>query len=321
MSNKTIAKFYVFVIPVAAAALFFSSCSNLSSKEHKNERESHYDPPKVIGKIRSNDIDESSGIAASRCQNDVYWTHNDSDNGPYIYAFKASGDSLGTWKVQGAGSNDWEDIAAYKDSSGKCYLYIGDIGDNDLQFREHAVYRISEPIVKDSDAKSDRKSPLTTEPAEVVKFKYPDMNQNAETLMVQPMTGSIYVLTKRVVGPSGVYRIKPEFGNTETQKGQIIAEVSVPSIPNGLLTGGDISPDGKRVIICDYTQGYEFELPAGAVNFDEVWAQKPEIVDLGDRKQGEGVCYSVDGTSILATSEGKRSPVIEVKRKPIFAVD
>ncbi len=315
MSNKTIAKFYLFVISFAALAVFFSACSGNSSKENRSEPESHYNPPKTVGTIKSNDVAESSGIAASRCQNDVLWTHNDSDDGPYIYAFKPTGENLGTWKVQGADSKDWEDIAAYKDKSGKCFLYIGDIGDNQLQFGDHAIYKIAEPIIQTSDAKSDRKAPLTTEPAEVVRYKYPDMRQNAETMMVQPMTGSIYILTKRIAGPSGVYRVKPDFGNPETQKAQIIAEVSVPSIPNGLLTGGDISPDGKRVIMCDYSQGYEFALPENAANFDEIWVQKPEIVDLGERKQGESVCYGVDGSSLFATSEGTRSSVIEVKRR------
>ena len=315
MSNKTIAKFYVFVISFAALSVIFSACSDVSTKGDKIEPENHYDPPKIIGKIRSGDIAESSGIAASRCQNDVLWTHNDSDEGPYIFAFKPTGESLGTWKVQNSVNVDWEDIAAHKDKSGKCFLYIGDIGNNEQQFFEHSVYRIAEPIVKESDARSDRRNPLITEPAEVVKFRYPDTKQNAETLVVQPMTGSIYVLTKRLVGPSGVYRIKPDFGKPETQKAQIIAEISVPAIPNGLLTGGDVSPDGKRVILCDYSQGYEFALPAGAANFDEIWLQKPEIVDLGERNQGESVCYSIDGSSIFATSEGQRPPMIEVKRR------
>ncbi len=315
MSNKTIAKFFAFVISFVAAALFFSSCSDVSTKVDKGEPQSHYDPPKIVGTIKSGDITESSGIAASRCQSNVFWTHNDSDEGPYIYALNSAGDNLGVWKVQGADNKDWEDIATLKDKTGKCFVYIGDIGDNELQFGDHAIYRIPEPIIKASDAKSDRKTPLTSEPTEAVRYKYPDMKQNAETMMVQPMTGSIYVLTKRIAGPSGVYRIKPDFGNTETQKAQIIAEVSVPSIPNGLLTGGDISPDGKHVILCDYTQGYELTLPENASTFDEIWVQKPEVVDLGERKQGEAVCYSVDGSSVFATSEGKRSSIIEVKRR------
>ncbi|MBK8465733.1 MAG: hypothetical protein IPL32_07870 [Chloracidobacterium sp.] len=315
MSNKTIAKFCLFVISPAIFAAIFSACSGISSKGDKIEPEIHYDPPKIIGNIKSGDITESSGIAASRCQNDVIWTHNDSDEGAYIFAFKPTGESLGTWKVQNADNIDWEDIAAYKDKSGKCFLYIGDIGDNELQFIEHSIYRIAEPVVKESDARSDRKNSMTTEPAEIVKYRYPDTKQNAETLVVQPMTGSIYVLTKRLVGPSGVYRIKPDFGKPETQKAQIIAEISLPAIPNGLLTGGDVSPDGKRVILCDYSQGYEFTLPEGAVNFDEIWLQKPEVVDLGERNQGESICYSVDGSSIFVTSEGQRSPVIVVKRR------
>jgi len=314
MSNKTIAKFYVFVISFAALTVLFSACSDISSNGDKIESETQHDRPKIIGQIKSGDILESSGIAASRCQNDVIWTHNDSDEGPYIFAFKPTGESLGTWKIQGSENVDWEDIAAYKDKSGKCFLYLGDIGNNELQFFEHSIYRVEEPIVKEPDARSNRKNPINIEAAELVRFKYPDTKQNAETLVVQPMTGSIYVLTKRLVGPSGVYRVKPDFGKAEIQKAQIIAEISLPAIPNGLLTGGDVSPDGKRVILCDYSQGYEFTLPDGVANFDEIWLQKPKIVDLGERNQGESVCYSVDGSSIFATTEGQRSPVIEVKR-------
>jgi len=315
MLNKTIAKFYVIVISFAALAVFFSTCSSSPSKEANIEPETKYDPPKVIGKIRSGDITESSGLAASRCQSDVLWTHNDSDEGPYIYAFKPTGESLGTWKVQGAENIDWEDIAAYKDKTGKCYLYIGDIGNNESKFFEHTVYRVTEPIVKETDARSDRKNPILTEPAETVRYKYPDTKQNSETLVVQPMTGSIYVLTKRIAGPSGVYRIKPDFGNSETQKAQIIAEISLPAIPNGLMTSGDISPDGKRLIVCDYAQGYEFTLPTDAANFDEIWLQKPKVVELGERNQGESICYSALGSSVFATTEGPQSPVIEVKRR------
>lgn len=313
MPNKTIAKFHVFVISFAALAAFFSACSETSPKDN-TEPETQYDPPKIIGKIRSGDVTESSGLAASRCQNDVLWTHNDSDEGPYIYALKSTGESLGTWKIQGSENIDWEDIAAYKDKGGKCYLYIGDIGNNESKFFEHKIYRIAEPIVKETDAKSDRKNPILTESAEAIRFKYPDTKQNSETLVVQPITGSIYVLTKRIVGPSGVYRIRPDFGNSETQKAQIIAEISLPAIPNGLMTGGDISPDGKRLVVCDYSQGYEFTLPSDAANFDEIWLQKPRVVELGERNQGESICYSADGASIFATTEGQQSPVIQIKR-------
>jgi hypothetical protein len=317
MSKKTIAKFCFIVILLAGLAVLFSACSGISSKEMPAPSASHYFPPQVIGRITSADVIEASGIAASKCQSDVLWTHNDSGDGPFIFAFKPSGESLGTWKVKNAENGDWEDISEYKDGAGKCFLYIGDIGDNKKKGTEHTIYKISEPVVKASDAGSDIKNPLiTNDPADSVSFAYPEKMQNAETLMVHPTSGSIYVLTKRVNGPSRVYRIEANFGSSDVQKAQLVAEISVPAIPNGLLTGGDISPDGKRVIICDYTQAYELTLPENASAFDEIWKQKPEIVDLGQRKQGEAVCYSADGTALFATSEGKKPPVIEVKRRP-----
>lgn len=315
MSNKTIAKFSSFVISLTVAGLFLSACAFVASKTDQPAANPHYGPPTVTGNIKSEDITESSGLAASRCQSNVLWTHNDSGDDAFIFAINATGDNLGTWKVPNAQNIDWEDIATYKDKSGKCFIYIGEIGDNKAKRQEHAVYRISEPLIVRDNANSTRKDPLTTANAETVRFSYPDYDQDAETLMVNPKTADIYIVTKRISGPAGVYRIKPDFGNQEIQKAEKVAEISVPAIPNGLLTGGDISPDGRRVIICDYAQGYEFVLPETDANFDDIWKQTPEIVNLGERRQGEGISYNVDGTSIFATSEGRNSPVIEVKHK------
>src|SRR5258707_8791364 len=118
MSNKTIAKFWGFVIFLAAACAFFSACAFVASKTDQPTSNPHYGPPTVTGNIKSKDITESSGLAASRCQNDVLWTHNDSGDDAFVFAINAAGDSLGTWKVPNAKNIDWEDIAAYKDKSG-----------------------------------------------------------------------------------------------------------------------------------------------------------------------------------------------------------
>ena len=314
MSNKTIANFSSFVIFAVTAATLFSACSPVSSSTIENETASHFGRPIVIGTMKSPDITESSGLAASRCQTGVLWTHNDSGDDAFIYAINLKGDSLGTWKIPNAQNIDWEDIAAYKDKGGKCFIYIGEIGDNKAKRDEHAVYRIPEPAVSPVTASSNRQAPLTAKNAAIIRFSYPERNSDAETLMVNPKNGDIYVVTKRVSGPASVFRLKPEFDRGETAKAEKVAELSVPAIPNGFLTGGDISPDGRHMIICDYTQAYEYTLPKGA-DFDEVWKQIPETVDRGQLKQGEAVCYNVDGTAIFATSEGKNSPLIEVKRK------
>ncbi|MGB7202746.1 MAG: hypothetical protein WBD16_10805 [Pyrinomonadaceae bacterium] len=276
---------------------------------------SAYESPKVIGKIKSPAIDESSGLAASRCQQNILWTHNDSGDDAYIYALDLEGTNKGTWRIANIENVDWEDIAAYKDKTGKCFLYIGEIGDNKLKRREHFVYRVAEPTISDTTALATRKNSLAIEAVETVRFVYPDFDQDAETLMVEPKSGDIYVVTKRVSGPAGVYRLKPTFGEAQIQRAEKMREISVPAIPNGFVTGGDISPDGRRMVICDYSQAYEWSLPETVSQFDEIWKQEPTRIDLGKRSGGESVCYSASGSSIFATSEGRNSSVIEAKRK------
>jgi hypothetical protein len=208
MSKRTIAKFCTFVIFSGYVPLIFSACSRLSSNAGEQSDSSRYFPARVVGAIKSKDITESSGVAVSRCRSNVLWTHNDSGDDAYIFAINTAGDSLGTWRVPNAQNNDWEDIAAFKDSSGKCFIYIGDIGANKGKRSEHAVYRVKEPVISPEGANSSRKQPLATENAEIVRFKYPDYTQDAETLMVHPKTADIYVVTKRITGPAGVYCIR-----------------------------------------------------------------------------------------------------------------
>jgi len=320
MPNRTITKLSGFVILAAFVCIAVSSCGPASSRDHRapefDDTSSSYDKPKVVGKIVSNEIDESSGLAASKCQTNVFWTHNDSGDGPYIYALDSSGGNLGTWKIQNAENADWEDMAASIDASGQCYLYIGEIGNtNKLERSEHKIYRVKEPAVSAADKSSNRRNPLQTDAAENMRFRYSDTPHDAETLIVNPKSGDIYVLTKGSREPSSVYKLDAVFGGETVFKADKISDLALPAVPNGLLTGGAASSDGTRVILCDYSAGYELTLPEGAKSFDDIWKQKPIIVDIGERKQGEAISYSYDGNSIFATSEKKNSPIIEIQRK------
>jgi DNA-binding beta-propeller fold protein YncE len=260
------------------------------------------------------DIEESSGLSASECQ-DVLWTHNDAGNDALIFGMSTEGKHLGTWQVEGADNVDWESIATYKDPAGKCFLTIGDIGDNDEARDELDIYRIAEPTMTAETAASDSVNPILTEAAQSMRFSYPDGNNNAETILVHPKTGDIYVVTKKESGPAAVFRIKPAFGAGTAVMSEKVADISVASDPEGRLTGGSISPDGNRVMLCDLNAGYEFVLPEGAADPDAIWQQQPLPVDLGDRPQGEGVSYGRDGTTLFASSEEKNSPLFLIRRR------
>jgi hypothetical protein len=321
MSEKTIPKFFGFVISFTLVCLIFSGCSSVFSSRSENQNNQNvssnslYDKPIVIAIIESPEIKESSGLVASHCQPDVFWTHNDSSDNAFIFAVNKKGEKLGTWKVSGAKAVDWEDIAQFKNAAGECALYIGDIGNNTRERDEFTVYRVKEPTILPESKSSSRKNPLSTETAEAIKFSYPDMRRDAETLMIHPATGDLYILSKRLSGASAVYKLKSGFDLTKTNKVEKVADFSVPAIPNGFLTGGGISPDGKRIVICDYFNAYELSLPEKAQNFDEIWTQTPVTIELGAREQGESITYAADGKSIYAGSENKKSPIIEVRRK------
>jgi len=273
-----------------------------------------YGQPATLATIKDTSISESSGLVASRSTPGAYWTHNDSGDGPLIYAINTRGDSLGTFRVNGAQARDWEDIAAGPGPQpNRSYLYIGDIGDNDGVRPEVTVYRVAEPALSAATRKFTKKSPGSTEPAEAIKLKYPDGKHDAEALLVHPRTGNIYIVTKVLIVNPSVYEAVGPFtaGNAITMRR--IGEARVPSIFGGAITGGSISPDGRRVALCDYFQGYEIVLPNSS-DFNDIWKQKMTGFDLGKRKQGEAITYRLDGKALLATSEGKQPPLIQVLR-------
>jgi hypothetical protein len=301
-----------------AACSFFNSKGNgqIKSKDAIVQPISgEYGKPRRIATIADNSIIESSGLAASRRNKDIFWTHNDSGDDAYLYAFDSSGKRRAIFRVPAAKNYDWEDIAAYTDKNGENYLFIGDIGDNGRKRSEVVIYRVREPETKPEDEKLTKKTARQTARAEAIRVKYPDGARDAETLLANPANGDLYIISKSLIGGADVYKLSAPFETKKTNALEHIGGVNVPSMTPGFLTGGSISPDGKRLILSDYFAAYEFVLPAKATSFDEIWKQKAVAVDLGEREQGEAVCYGSDGKTIYATSEKKPSPLIEVRRK------
>lgn len=319
MLKETITKKISFVIFSFVLLGLFSACSSVLSSQTGNDnsakkKATRWGNPEIVGTIKTDEITESSGLVASRCQPNVFWTHNDSGDGAFIFALNDAGEKLGTFKVENAKNRDWEDIGIFKTEGGECFLYLGDIGNNVRVRDESVIYRVKEPTVTEKDKTSDRKKPSKTEDAQKIKFEYPDIRHDAETLFVHPQTGDIYVLTKRLSGASGVYKLSKNYDVRKTNPLEKIADFTVPAIPNGFLTGGDVSADGKRVVVCDYFAAYEIALPEAATNFDEIWKQKPILIQTGKREQGEAVGYAPDGETIFLTSENRNSPLTKIEK-------
>ena len=273
-----------------------------------------YGPPTTIATLQNKSITESSGLVASRTTPGAYWTHN--DDGPFVYAFNERGASLGVFRITGAQAHDWEDISIGPGPErGKSYLYIGDIGDNNAVRSEIVVYRVAEPTLTAESANLTEAHPGKTESAEAFRLRYPDGKFDAESLIVHPATGSIYIVTKVPLVNPVVYEAAAPLTPDKTITMRRIGEVRVPSLFGGVLTGASISPDGRRVAFCDYFQGYELVLPPKSSDFNDIWKQRMTGFDLGKREQGEAIAYRLDGNALLATSEGKESALIQVLRR------
>jgi hypothetical protein len=274
-----------------------------------------YGPPTTIATIKEKSLTESSGLTASRLTPGAYWTHNDSGDGPFIYAIDTRGESYGIFRVTGAEARDWEDLASGpRPEANRSYQYIGDIGDHDAKRAAVDFYRIAEPALTTTTRNFTKTRPGSTEPAEAIRLKYPDGKHDAEALLVHPITGNIYIVNKVPIANPVVYEATAPFTAGKLVTMRRIGEIHVPSIFGGVVTGGSVSPDGRRVALCDYFQGYEIVLPQASRDFNDIWKQRMTGFDLGKRKQGESITYRLDGNAFLATSEGKQSPLIQVLR-------
>lgn len=267
-----------------------------------------YSEPEVIGRLRDERITESSGLVASRAHAGVLWTHNDSGDGPYLYAIDMKGKTLGRWEVTGAEAFDWEDLAIGPDDE----LFIGDIGDNTSSRSSVTVYRVPEPDPGLGDGSlGDRSSgDGNTEPARAMTVTYPRGPRDAETLMVHPVTGDLFMVTKDFSGKAVVFLARAPLG--EEVLLEKLGPLDIPANFGG-VTAGDIAISGDRVVLATYVEAFELVIADRETGFDSIWDTEPIAIDVGARAQGEAIAYGADGTSILTTSEGARSPLVEVR--------
>ncbi|KUL37160.1 hypothetical protein ADL22_22480 [Streptomyces sp. NRRL F-4489] len=230
-------------------------------------------------------ITESSGLAASRAHPGVYWTHNDSDDGPYVYAVdSATGRTVATITLRGIGApRDVEAIALGPDGR----IYVGDIGDNLGGSWDHVwIYRFPEPeVLRDA-----------TVTAEQFTVRYADGPRDAEALMVHPGTGRVYLASKKQGGGAALYEGPARLTTTGSNTFRKVAPVDL------WVTDGAFSPDGTRLVLRGYFGARLYRWRDG----------RPE--DLGAvpvplQRQGESVTFTADGRTLMYGSEGRGSQV------------
>lgn len=259
-----------------------------------------YQPAVQAGTVTAPAIDEASGLAASRLTPGVLWTHNDSGDTSRVFALSATGSLLGTFNLTGAGAFDWEDLAVGPGPvNGTSYLFAGDIGDNNSVRSSIQIYRVPEPLIPGGP-------PTTTNLAGVdtLTLTYPDGARNAETLIVDPLTGDLYIVTKSFANER-VYRApKPAAGSVS------IALEFLGTVGVIRATGGSIAPDGSEIIVRTLTHAFQFDRDPGE-SWAEALAQWPTSFLLTNEEQGESLAFAAGPSNIgfYTLSEGSNQPL------------
>lgn len=246
---------------------------------------------------------ESSGLAPSHRFPGQWYTHNDSGDTARFFRFDAAGKVQAILLLVGAAAVDWEDMSSAQ-LGGRNYLYFGDVGDNARRRPSIAVYRCEEPDAGATGVTKFDRFELT----------YPDGSRNCETLMVHAQTGDLWLVEKVDSGPSNVYRLAAPKA-TGTYKLQAMGRIQLGTAVPGsqMTTGGDISPDGRFIVIRTYTAAHEFAAPK---RFEDWPKQTPVRVGLAVEQQGEAIAYAPSGRELVTTSEGRPCPVSSVPIRP-----
>lgn len=245
------------------------------------------------GLIEYRKISEASGIAASRQNPSVLWTHNDSGDKNRLFALNTKGKHLGVYTIAGVAARDWEDIAIGPGPvEGQDYIYIGDIGDNGREYEYKYIYRIPEPQVDSSQAPVD----TTLFDAETIAVFYPRVNHDAEALMVDPLTKDIYILTK---GDTSSHVFRAAYPQT-IKRGTRLEQVA--TLPLGWVVGGDISPSGDEILVKTYPAIYYWHR-SSEQNLGEVLKKAPVALPYIGEPQGEAVGWKADGNGYFTISE------------------
>ncbi|WP_406722696.1 WD40 repeat domain-containing protein [Streptomyces althioticus] len=230
-------------------------------------------------------ITESSGLAASRQHPGVYWTHNDSDDGPYLYAVDSStGDTVARLTLTGIGTP--RDVEAISLGPGN-RLFVADTGDNLGGTWPYVwIYELPEP---------KRLQDATVQATQYV-VKYADGPRDAEAMVVHPRTGRVYLIDKHEDGGhlyEGPAKLSPKGDN-----------VFRPIAPVELwTTDAALSPDGRDLAVRGYFGGIHYAWNGGKL-------ERKGRLSVPLQGQGESVTYSADGSRLLFGSEGEQSGVV-----------
>lgn len=245
----------------------------------------------------ADELSEASGLVDSQKQPGFLWSHEDAGSPDEIYLLNRQGKVVGKMRTPFY-NNDWEDLAIGPGpQTNETYLYIGDVGDNSSSQDIKRIYRFPEPASLSS----------TITAFDRIQFRYPDGAADAETILFDPLTRDLYIVTKWLP-KARLYRLAYPQSTTQVITAEKVGEMTIGSD----LTGGSISMIGTEIIVRGYSAIYYWKRKPEE-NVGEVLLKAPiKTLPYQFEPQGEAVCFDKDNKGYFTVSERNIAPSVNL---------
>ena len=265
---------------------------------------------RMAGLITNGDLNEVSGIAASRVHDDVLWAIEDSGNPARLYALSRRGRILARYRVEGAKNIDWEDLASF-DLDGRHYLLVADTGDNGGQRRDFVLHVFEEPKTLANG---------TLKPAWSIRARWADGPRDCEAVAVDAAAGQVLLVSKKR-SPPDLFALPLAKSRGVREARRIGRLAGVPQASAELhrndpklarlfpqVTAADLSPDGLTLAVLTYGSVLFYRRTPGE-DWGAAVARAPEAHDVPLIPQAEALAWSTGGAGLYASGEFKPAPL------------
>jgi hypothetical protein len=267
--------------------------------------ESSYAEYEDRGLIENPQLDEASGLVASRKNAGYLWAHNDSGDENRIFLIDSYGKGKREFKLQGAENRDWEDMGIVSETDGSATLYLADFGDNNSNYSSYALYWCKEPVV-------DANTPLANTISQINKltFTLSDGARDMECLLVDQKTKDVFIISKRE-NNKRLYKIAAaSLIAGGTAKAEFVRELDFSKplstdsrlVTAAYITGGSISSDNSEILVKNYLEVYYWKRKSGE-SISDALSRAPKTVPYKIEPQGEGISFAADGNGYFTISE------------------
>jgi hypothetical protein len=252
------------------------------------------------GKLANPLLEEVSGLVASQRYPNRLYVQTDSGGEAAVFVLDTLGNELGRLDLSGLKNRDWEDIAIGPGPNGSSYIYVAEIGDNEAKYEEIYLYRFTEPELLQA---------IPSDAIDQVRIQYPGGSKDAETLLADPISGTLFLVSKREP-KNALYQVPA----TAFEKGSGTLE-KVHEFDFNSSVAGDISKDGSQILIKTYLAVFYWKRTDKQSLVEALKAEPMRLPYLAE-PQGEAIGFNFKGDAYFTLSEKRNGVTPTLYRYP-----